>query len=516
MTSLQKMRRSAQEGHAEAREPLRRRSDDKMKALDFIRYAMGICASIAILAACNGGRTVAPLLPATGSLLPSNGASAENDNTCPTILVISPAATFSDVGVWHLTLTGTLEKQKFEFLHGCVVVSRTHPPAKWSNTGGSLHVENGGAQAIFSSAKFGIYGVSATYGVYGASAVVLIQRDNTLQLLARLSTQVNGGLLVDTSGALYGVTANSGASVFKLVRGASKVDVIYSFHGYNPYGALIANKRGDLFGTADAGGVGMAYELMRSENDYTERLLHGFSGNGGPTTGLVADRNGALYGTTDGGIVFKLTPSGSSYAYSVLHRFTIKHSGLNDLSGLAIRGDGTLYGTVEGYCACGFVYELTPKGSSYAERTLYRFKGGTDGYNPLGGIVVDSKGVLYGTTLQGGVFGGGTVFDLTPIGSGFTEHILYSFDGLHGAGPTGLTLGPNGGLYGATNGGGGGYGTVFAFDRAAQKERTLHFFEGSRADGGRPYFSPITDATGALYGVTGVSVTESIVYKVTP
>ena len=318
---------------------------------------------------------------------------------------------------------------------------------------------------------------------------------------------------MDASGALYGVTDTSG-TVFKLVRGASHVETIYTFQGgHNPSGALIADKRGDLFGTTGIG-IGTAYELERSGNDYTERVLHRFVGGGGPMTGLVADHNGTLYGTTDGGIVFKLTPTGKSYAYTILHRFKIKHVIFNGLSRLVEGGDGSFYGTVEGYTGFGFVYKLTPKGSSV--HTIYSFKGSTDGYNPLGDIVVDTKGVLYGTTVQGGVFGGGTIFDLTPSRSGFDEHILHSFDGLHGAGPTGLTAGPNGMLYGVTNGGGGGNGILFAFDRLTQKESTVYFFERRYAPV-RPYFSPITDATGALYGVWAAPLGgSSIVYKVKP
>ena len=482
-----------------------------MKIPDLNRYALGVCAGVAILAACNGGRTATPLLPAAGLLLRSNGASGENDTTtCPMILVISPSVTISDVGVRHRVLTETLEKRKFVPLHGCAVVSSTHPPANWSTTGGSLHVEPGGARAVFSGASFGIYGVGATYGAYGGSAVVLIQRDNKEQLRARLTLQANGALLVDTSGTLYGVAANGGA-VFKLVRGAPKADTLYTFRVYNPYGPLLADKRGDLFGTAIATADrtrGMAYELIRSGSDYTERILHRVAGSCGPTTGLVADHNGALYGTTDDGIVFKLTPAGRSYAYAVLHRFKIhyRYCILNNLSRLVVRGDGSLYGTVDGP-GYGFVYDLTPKGSSYVERTLYDFKGGTDGSNPNGGIVVDGKGVVYGTTI-----GGGTIFDLTPSGSDFTEHTFYRFDGLHGVAPTGLTLGPNGELYGVTNSGGTGYGTVFAFDRVTQKESNLYFFEGSDVGYDRPYFSPVADATGTLYGV--VSGLDSVVYSV--
>ncbi len=474
-------------------------------------YALVAYAALLVLAACNG-RTAAPLLPAGGPLLPLSGTSS---SLCPTILVISPRATFSDIAVRDLRLTETLEKRTYRLYGGCEVVSRTHPAAKWSNTGGSLQVENGGAQAIFSASKFGIYGISATSGTFGASAVVVMQKDDKLKSLAHVSGQATGSLLLDSSGALYGVTART---VYRLAPSASKPETIYSFpSGYTPFGPLIADKSGDLFGTTGEWLTGTAYELMRSGSGYTKRLLHRFAGKWGPSTGLVADNNGALYGTTDSGIVFKLAPTGSSYVYTVLHRFDIKYPGLNDLSGPVLRGDGSLYGTVEGnpYYGSGtygFVYELQPKGSSFIMRTLYRFKGGTDGQNPFGGVVVDSKGVLYGTTTHGGTFGGGTIYDLTPGNSGFTEHILYSFDGLHGASPTGLTSGPNGMLFGVTNGGAGGNGIVFSVDRQGAT-RTIYFFEGPY-HGIRPYFSPIADRTGALYGVWA-DYAESLVYKLT-
>jgi len=104
------------------------------------------------------------------------------------------------------------------------------------------------------------------------------------------------------------------------------------------------------------------------------------------------------------------------------------------------------------------VFELSPSGT---ETVLYSFNAdGTDGINPYGGVVLGKKGVIYGTTYQGGTNGYGTVFKLTPSG---TETVLHSFTSTDGAHPyAGMVLDKQGALYGTTvDGGDFGYGTVF-------------------------------------------------------
>ena len=429
--------------------------------------------------------------------------------------------------------------------HRCVIIVSEKPlPAHWSASGGTLHVLPGRARVHFSSSKLGTYTLKAVSGRYSAEAAVVVQLNNET-LLASIGGHPNGALLAD-SGALYGVSYSGGVygngSVFKLAHG--NTDTIYSFKGgaddgADPYGALIADKKGDLFGTTCCGGTGYSnfglgtvYELIPSGSGYSERILYEFKGGKDgavPTAGLVADHSGALFGTTSdefthyNGTVFKLTPKGSGYAFHVLHHFNGGSDGILP-SALIISTNGSLYGTNAhgGLCYdCGTVFKLTPSGSAYVFSVVYGFKSGK-GDNLPGGVIAGKAGSLYGTTGGGGL-GSGTVFELRPNGSGFTEHVLYGFrGGSDGQGPTGVIFGSQGVLYGATAyGGTGGFGTVFALapNGAKYKETLLHTFEGGPGDGLTPNASLIVDTTGALLGVTesgGVSDDYGTVFRVNP
>jgi uncharacterized repeat protein (TIGR03803 family) len=495
--------------------------------------------SIVLLAACSGGRTVTPQLPGTGVQLSSTGVMAENANPCPTILVISPPLAIRDLGQ-RVDLTDALEV-RHPWLYGfCKVVSETHPPAEWSKTGGSLHVMNGGRRAIFFDPKSGFYSVSARAGTYRAESTVVVQPDNEW-VLATDAQSPNGSLLLGGDGALYGVSYSGGAPncqcgyVFKLARGTSTTQTIYSFHsmstGFFPAGALIADKKGNLFGTTIEGGIigprgsfccGTVYELERSGAEYKEHVIYRFRNaktGTAPYAGVVADRDGALYGTTSDGVVFKLTPSGSSYAYSRLYRFRTK-TGNASLAGLALSSKGVVYGTMPGVgpCSCGIAFELVPDGTAYSEKTIYTFNGGADGYDP-NEIIASNTGKLFGTTASGGLRnppGNGTVFELTPSGARFTKRTLYRFSGgADGADPVGVTLGLHGVIYGAAFGGGVGRGTIFALTPRGTTygERTVHVF-GETGDGALPIAPLISDAMGALYGVTYYQAPS--VFKVKP
>jgi uncharacterized repeat protein (TIGR03803 family) len=173
-------------------------------------------------------------------------------------------------------------------------------------------------------------------------------------------------------------------------------------------------------------------------------------------------------------------------------------------------------GIVGGLCqsfGCGTVFERTASGTL---KILYNFSATPDGNNPMDGLVRDSKGNLYGTTAYGGNAGGvcgtdgcGTVFELVKSGATYTEKVLYAFTGgTDGANPgSGLVRDTRGNLYGTTLGGGGsgcssgsGCGTVFKIS-AAGNEEVLYSFAGN-ADGAMPSASLILDAAGNLYGTT--------------
>ncbi|MGB8888000.1 MAG: choice-of-anchor tandem repeat GloVer-containing protein [Candidatus Korobacteraceae bacterium] len=253
-----------------------------------------------------------------------------------------------------------------------------------------------------------------------------------------------------------------------------------------------------------------------------ETVLHSF-GNG--TDGadpygasLIFDAAGNLYGTTrDGGIhgegtVFKLSPKeGGGWTETVLHSFENGTDGADPLAGLIFDAAGNLYGTtwLGGLHGFGTVFELSPHGGSWTETVLHSFGSGTDGTQPLVSLIFDAAGNLYGTTYEGGIHGAGTVFELSPgQGGGWTEKVLHSFgSGTDGAYPLyGVSLtGSAGNLYGTTYEGGiHGLGTVFELSPSGGgnwTEKVLHSF-GSGADGASPYAELIFDTSGNLYGTT--------------
>jgi uncharacterized repeat protein (TIGR03803 family) len=257
--------------------------------------------------------------------------------------------------------------------------------------------------------------------------------------------------------------------------------------------------------------------LAQSASAQTFSLLYQFkAGRDGsnPYASLILDAKGNLYGTTtiDGayayGTVFKVSPTGEE---AVLYSFTgAGGDGANPFSPLVSDSAGSLYGTTEnggtfggacGALGCGTVFKV---GKTGTETVLYRFSGSPgDGQFPQQGVVRDSAGNLYGTTFSGGAFGFGTVFRVDASG---TETVLHSFDsnGTDGANPFGGSLlrDSAGNLYGTTEFGGSmGVGTVFKLDPNGN-ETILHNFSFSGGDGIVPYGTLIRDPAGNLYGVT--------------
>jgi uncharacterized repeat protein (TIGR03803 family) len=259
----------------------------------------------------------------------------------------------------------------------------------------------------------------------------------------------------------------------------------------------------------------------------TFTLLYSFKGppdGGNPYAGLIEDNHGNRYGTTysggmvnskcfDGacGTVFKLDAAGKE---TVLHRFTDGKDGANPYGGLIRDAAGNLYGTTYtgGYigvnqCSygCGTVFKIKPSGQFIV---LFSFHGSDGGY-PLGGLLRDAAGTLYGTTSVGGAYDSGTIFKLDVRGK---ETVLYSFTGgADGAQPlAGLVQDVAGNLYGTAvlggnicDGQGVGCGTVFKFDTKGH-ETTLHTFTGYPNDGKFPPSSLVWDKAGNLYGTTEI------------
>jgi uncharacterized repeat protein (TIGR03803 family) len=179
---------------------------------------------------------------------------------------------------------------------------------------------------------------------------------------------------------------------------------------------------------------------------------------------------------------------------------------------------GNLYGTThyDGADGEGTVFKLTDKG---VETVLYSFTGGADGARPFGGLVRDAAGNLYGTAWKGGASSYGTVFEVSNKG---VETVLYSFGGgtTDGCYPYGgLLMDAKGILYGTTaECGTSSYGTVFKLSKDGKGYKVLHNFAGGSTDGAYPlYTSLIMDAKGVLYGNTynGGATNQGVVYKLT-
>ncbi len=323
------------------------------------------------------------------------------------------------------------------------------------------------------------------------------------------------------------------------VRARSKEEVLYSFqHGSGgtlPLGNLILDKAGNLYGVAEQGGAsndGAVYKLTRGTGGHwTERVLYGFRGGSdgsSPQGSLMFDRAGNLYGTTYGGgnsscfggcgTVFELTPAENGpWSETILYTFTGGADGGLPKAGLVLDASGNFYGTTYAggnpTCngsSCGVVFELSPTNGRWTETVLYRFTGGNDGASPMGGVIADSRGNLYGTASLAGKYGGGTVFELAPAQGGqWIETVLHTFKGgRDGYFPAaGLVVHQAHHLYGTTYAGGGdgacgsgGCGTVFQLAPGAGgkwKETVLHRFDIK--DGRESFATPVFDKAGHLY-----------------
>ncbi len=336
----------------------------------------------------------------------------------------------------------------------------------------------------------------------------------------------SAGLIPDAQGNLYGTTLYD---VFKLTPAGNET-ALYTFTGGTDGGfstsALLLDSAGNLYGTTQSGGdlscnapygCGTVFKLDSAGN---ETVLHNFTGGTDgmrPYAGLIQDSSGNFYGTTafggsnhycgftkqGCGTVFKLDSAGNE---TVLHSFKGGADGGIPEGGLILDAKGNLYGTTYGNGAAvpGTVFKLPPSGK---ETVLHTFRGGKDGENPAAGLVMDVSGNLYGTT--SGIGGGslGTVFKVSPTGK---ETVLWTFKGPpDGAIPfAGVIMDVAGNLYGTTyiggdarcsDGQGGGCGTVFELARNG-KETVLHRFRGS--DGLNPVAGLLQDAKGNLYGTT--------------
>jgi len=368
-----------------------------------------------------------------------------------------------------------------------------------------------------------------------------------------------GRVISDAAGNLYGTTAFGGTSglgiVFELTNLGAPAGwtetVLYNFaggsDGSRPYGGLIFDSAGNLYGTTYYGGTssdGTVYQLTppgARGGAWTETVLYSFAGYDGmgPQGDLIFDQAGNLYGTTSGGgsrqsdgFVFQLTPptvQGGAWTEHVLWNF-YSIEGTSPRAALTFGKNGWLYGTLANggrpRARAGAVFRLKPppaKGTQWSERTLYTFSGGADGYGPLCSLVL-FKGSLYGTTVKGGASNSGVIFQLTPPASHhgpWVETVLHSFTcGSDGCLPwAGLTMDKNGVFYGTTQYGGlpSNGGTVFRLKQESGTWTESVLFSFKSSSNQLPAADLLLGDRGTLYGTTiGSGMNAGMVFKLVP
>ncbi len=371
-----------------------------------------------------------------------------------------------------------------------------------------LYAFNGETDGCYPPAGVVLDGAGNIYGTTGIGgchanfygSVFKLAPDGTETVLYGFPSGAPGeepdGLVMDQKGDLWGTTGGGGigGGVIFEINSRDKEKLIHTFEG-SPNdgcvaeGAMVADQNGNFFGTTFSCGKHDFGTVFKLAPDDSESLLYSFKGGRDgiyPYAGLTIDSQGNLYGVTDYGgkisactngfggcgTIFKLAPNGTK---TPLYKFKgPPNDGYIASGNVIVDASGNLYGTTQGGgragCeadyGCGVVFKLAPDGS---ETVLHFFKGGIgDGANPLGGLIADCAGDLFGTTQFGGsdnncngVPGCGTIFEIAPDG---TEIILHKFkESTDGANPRGgLVADTAGNLYGTAAGGGQyGYGTVF-------------------------------------------------------
>lgn len=301
----------------------------------------------------------------------------------------------------------------------------------------------------------------------------------------------DGGLVQDASGALYGTTKYGGIGaglVYKLTPppstpGAVIVPwtetVLHRFTGGAdgrwPYGPLVFDSAGNLFGTTSRGamGSGTVFKMTPSGSDWILNTIYTFTDGGdrgGPAYNLLIDSAGNIYGTTLGGgedgcgTIFELSPAGDAWIETVLHSFS--GHGCGPIEGLIMDEAGSLYGATFMYDSIeatfhSTVYRLSKDNGNWtfsviAEPPMQnpRF---VCSWNPVTGtLAMDAGGNIYGTMLGAGIYGYGSIFRLTRTNETWTYRSLHDFNydtELISDVCTGVALDLQGNLYGTAWGG---------------------------------------------------------------
>jgi len=368
------------------------------------------------------------------------------------------------------------------------------------------------------------------------------------------------GLAIDRAGNLWGTTSggtSNASSAFELKQAGSGwvlkplFDFSYSDRGMYGYG--LASKPaiardGTLYAAAPQGGndncqidCGLVLKLQPPPNIcssviclWNATVLYAFNGlsDGMAPDQIILDSSGNIYGTTlyggtgascsgyGCGTVYQLTNSGGAWTKSTLYEFQ-GSDGQYPIGGVIFDAAGNLYGVADrgGADNYGIVYELSPVGNGLWTETILHSFLGTDGKYPLGPLLMDASGNLYGTTQQGGSDIGGTVFELSQSSPGtWTLQTLYAFSVIPKA-TGGLAMDSAGNIYGTTqHAGANNDGTVYKLTPSNGNWIYTDLHDFSASDGSTPNGGPIVDANGNIYGTSysGGSQGLGTAWKLTP
>ena len=354
-------------------------------------------------------------------------------------------------------------------------------------------------------------------------------------------------LATDGKGNLFGTSEGGSSSqgiVYELTPGSNGMlseHVIYSFTGFNntgdgavPVGRVTFDNNGNLYGTTYAGGAyqqGSVYELTPGSNGtWTEKVLHSFAGNPDGnglslSEGVIVDPSGNVYGTTGGGgaygqgIVFQLVPGANgTWTENILHSFTGGNDGGFPIGRLIRDSAGHLFGSAfGGPHDYGLLFELSQGTNGvWSERIIYAFTGGAGGTAPEAKLTFGPAGNLYAAI-------GFAVVEFAPVNGVWTFKNIHEFiGGTDGAGAqSGLVFDKAGNLYGTTAEGGLHRGTVYELSPNSDgtwSEKILHKFTGGNDGMGPAFGTLVLDAAGNLYGATGQGGASlaGVVFKIKP
>jgi uncharacterized repeat protein (TIGR03803 family) len=325
--------------------------------------------------------------------------------------------------------------------------------------------------------------------------------------------------------------------VWTLPAAGQRETVLHVFAGAGdgtvPLAGVVMDKSGNLFDTTSAGGAygyGTVFELSppsTGQTTWTESILHSFADfqnqdGAKPQAPLWFGRDGNLFGTTTGGgqiegggAIFELTPPANdteAWNESLIYSFSLGAHGFVPLGSVLVSADGDFYGvTVDGGTHVdGTAYKvLAPEAGERSERTIFNFTGFDAGGLPYAGMVAGANGHLFGTTVSGGAFNNGVIYELSPptlAGEEWTEAPIYAFTGKSdGGGPESkLLMGHDGSLYGTCFDGGdepASAGVIFRLEPTGSgwTETVLYSFAGLN-DGGRLTSALISDGNDGFYG----------------